>query len=80
MEHLALELTCKLMCTKDGALIELKKRLRLARNNQARLRRENAQLKVCAFNATRLNGELAKEIANYIVNVYAISCAMAKMA
>ncbi len=76
---LVLELVCSEMRIKDGAVIDLKKQLRLARNNQARLRKENATLRGQAFNCLRSQSEMAKEIANYVVNVHAISCAMARI-
>ena len=78
MNHLVLELVCRELKMTDGAIIELKKQLRLARNNQARLRRENAKLRVQVFNYSRDLRGLSKEVANYVIMTHAISCALNK--
>ena len=71
-----LELVCRELKMTDGAVIELKKQLRLARNNPARLRRENAKLRVQVFNYSRDLRGLAKEVADYVIMTHAISCAL----
>ena len=57
-------------------LNRFKKKLRLARNNEARLRRENAKLRVEVFNYRRGLGGMAKEIARYLVAMEAIYSAV----
>ena len=78
MKPLVLELVCRELKMTDGAVIDLKKQLRLARNNQARLRRENAKLRVQVFNCSRDLRGLAKELAEYVIMTHAISCALKK--
>ena len=76
MNPFALELVCRELKMTDGALIDIKKKLRLARNNEARLRRENAKLRVEVFNYRRDLGGMAKEIAKYLVAMEAIYSAV----
>ena len=78
MNPLVLELVCRDSKMTDAAVIELKKQLRLARNNQAKLRRENAKLRVQVFNCSRDLRGLAKELADYVIMTRAISCALKK--
>jgi len=78
MNPLVLELVCRELKMTDGAVIELKKQLRLARNNQARLRRENAKLCVQVLNCSRDLRGLTKELADYVIMTHAISCALKK--
>ena len=78
MNPLVLELVCRELRMTDGAVIELKRHLRLARNNQARLRRENANLRAQVFNCSRDLRGLAKELADYVIMTHAISCALKK--
>ena len=79
MDAFVLELVCSELKMTDGAIIYLKQQLRLARNNQAKLRRENANLRVQLFNAARQQRELVKELTEYIVAAHTISCALAKI-
>ena len=79
MEPLVLELVCRELKMTDGAVINLKKQLRLARNNQAKLRKENANLRVQLFNCARQQHDLAKELTGYIVAAHTISCALSKI-
>ena len=78
MNPLVLELVCRELRMTDAAVIDLKKQLRLARNNQARLRRENANLRAQVFNCSRDLRGLAKELADYVIMTHAISCALNK--
>ena len=78
MNPLVLELVCRELRMTDAAVIDLKKQLRLARNNQARLRRENANLRVQVCNCSRDLRGLAKELADYVIMTHAISCALQK--
>ena len=80
MNPLVLELVCRELKMTDGAVIDLNRQLRLARNNQAKLRRENANLRVQVFSFIREQRELVKELAEHIVAVHTISCALAKLA
>ena len=73
MNPVVLELVCRELKMTDGAVIDLKKQLRLARNNQAKLRRENANLRVQVFNAVR------QDLTEYIIAAHTISCALAKI-
>ena len=79
MNPLVLELACRDLKMTDGAVIDLKKQLRLARNNQAKLRRENANLRVQVFNFIREQRDLVKELAEHIVAAHTISHALAKL-
>ena len=79
MEPLVLELVCTELKMTDGAVIDLKKQLRLARNNQAKLRKENANLRVQLFNCAHQQHDLAKELTGYIVAAHTISCALSKI-
>ena len=79
MNPLVLELVCTELKMTDGAVIDLKKQLRLARNNQAKLRKENANLRVQLFNCARQQHDLAKELTGYIVAGHTISCALSKI-
>ena len=79
MNPLVLELVCTELKMTDGAVIDLQKQLRLARNNQAKLRRENANLRGQLFNAARQQRELVKELTEYIIAAHTISCALAKI-
>ena len=79
MNPLVLELVCRELKMTDGPVIDSKKQLRLARNNQAKLRRENANLRVQVFNAVRQQRDLAKELTDYIIAAHTISCALAKI-
>ena len=80
MNPLVLELVCRDLKMTDGAVIDLKKQLRLARDTQAKLRRENANLRVQVGNHIRNHRELVKELAEHIVAVHTISCALVKLA
>ena len=53
MEPLVLEIACREMRMTDGAVIDLKKKLRLARNDLARKRKTIAKLEVKTFYSTR---------------------------
>ena len=76
MNPLVLELVCRELRMTDGAVVDLKKQLRLARNNQAKLRRENADLRVQVFvDSSNLRG-LSKELADYVVATQAIASAL----
>ena len=79
MNPLVLELVCRELKMTDGAVIDLKKQLRLARNNQAKLRRENANLRVQVGNFIREQRDLVKELAEHIVAANTISHALAKL-
>ena len=78
MNPLVLELVCRDLKMTDGAVIDLKKQLRLARNNQAKLRRENAKLRVQVYYYSRDLRGLAKEVTDYVIMEHAISCALNK--
>ena len=73
MNPFVLELVCRELRMTEGAVIELKRQLRLARNNQARLRRENANLRVQVFNQCRDLRGLSKELADYVGATQAIA-------
>ena len=76
MNPLVLELVCRELRMTDGAVVDLKRQLRLARNNQAKLRRENADLRVQVFvYSSNLRG-LSKELADYVVATQAIASAL----
>ena len=77
MDAFVLELVCSELKMTDGAIIDLKKQLRFARNNQAKLRRENANLRVQL--SARQQRELVKELPEYIIAAHTISCALAKI-
>ena len=79
MDAFVLELVCSELKMTDGAVIDLKKQLRLSRNNQAKLRKENANLRVQLFNCARQQHDLAKELTGYIVAAHTISCALSKI-
>ena len=79
MNPLVLELVCRELRMTDGAVVDLKRQLRLARNNQAKLRRENADLRVQVFvYSCNLRG-LTKELADYVVAAQAIASALKKL-
>ena len=76
MNPLVLELVCRELKMTDGAVLDLKTQLRLARNNQAKLRRENAQLRTQLFNCQRDKYDTAKELAKHVIAAHAITCAL----
>ena len=76
MNPLVLELVCRELRMTDGAVVKLKRQLRLARNNQAKLRRENGDLRMKVFvYSSNLRG-LSKELADYDVATQAIASAL----
>ena len=76
MNPLVLELVCRELRMTDKTVVDLKRQLRLARNNQAKLRRENADLRVQVFvYSSNLRG-LSKELADYVVATQAIASAL----
>ena len=79
MNPLVLELVCRELRMTDGAVVDLKRQLRLARNNQAKLRRANANLRVQVFvYSSNLRG-LSKELTDYVVATQAIASALKKL-
>ena len=76
MNPLVLELVCRELRMTDGAVVDLKRQLRLARNNQAKLRRENAHLRVQVFGYARELKAVTQELGSYVISTQTIASAL----
>ena len=76
MNPLVLELVCRELRMTDEAVVDLKRQLRLARNNQAKLRRENGHLRVQVFGYARELKAVTQELGNYLIAAQAIASAL----